>query len=83
MVAFYASLSRDRKPFLRARSGADIGRVNVLHCARARRHRDGAEFRHVRLPDRMPISNLLLTVLHRAGSPVQSIGDSTGECGEV
>ena len=35
------------------------------------------------LPDRTPISNLLLTVLRRAGVPVQSIGDSTGECGEV
>jgi hypothetical protein len=40
-------------------------------------------FRHVPLPDRTPMSNLLLTMLHRAGVPVQSIGDSTGQCGEV
>ncbi len=50
-------------------------------------------FRHLQLPDRTPMSNLLLTVLRRAGVPVQSIGDSpvpvhsiggsTGECGEV
>ena len=39
--------------------------------------------RHVRLPDRTPISNVLLTVLRRAGVPAQSIGDSTGECGEL
>ena len=39
--------------------------------------------RHVPLPDRTPISNVLLTVLRRAGVPVQSVGDSTGECGEV
>lgn len=35
---------------------------------------------HLRSPDRTPISNLLLTVLRRAGLPVDSIGDSTGEC---
>ncbi len=39
--------------------------------------------RRVPLPDRTPISNVLLTVLRRAGVPVQSVGDSTGECGEV
>ncbi len=36
--------------------------------------------RHVLLPDRTPISNLLLTVLRRAEVPVHSIGDSTGDC---
>jgi hypothetical protein len=40
-------------------------------------------FRHRQLPDRTPMSNLLLTVLRRAGVPVQSIGDSTRGCGEV
>ena len=39
--------------------------------------------RHLRYPDRTPLSNLLLTMLHRAGVPVESIGDSTGECAEV
>ena len=34
----------------------------------------------LRLPDRTPIANLLLTVLRRADVPVDSIGDSTGEC---
>ena len=38
---------------------------------------------HVRCPDRTPLSNLLLTMLRRAEVPVQSIGDSTGECAEV
>jgi hypothetical protein len=35
---------------------------------------------HLRYPDRTPISNLLLTMLHRAGVPAQSVGDSTCEC---
>jgi hypothetical protein len=35
---------------------------------------------HLRYPDRTPMSNLLLTVLRRAGVPLESIGDSTGEC---
>jgi hypothetical protein len=33
---------------------------------------------HVRYPDRTPQSNLLLTMLDRAGVPVESFGDSTG-----
>ena len=36
--------------------------------------------RHLQCPDRTPISNLLLTLLHRADVPVRSIGDSTGDC---
>ena len=39
--------------------------------------------RHLRYPDRTPLSNLLLTMLHRAGVPVPSIGDSTGECADI
>jgi hypothetical protein len=38
---------------------------------------------HVRCHDRTPLSNLLLTLLHRAGVPVTSIGDSTGECAGI
>jgi hypothetical protein len=38
---------------------------------------------HLRYPDRTPVSNLLVTVLNRAGVPVESLGDSTGECSEV
>jgi hypothetical protein len=38
---------------------------------------------HLRYPDRTPVSNLLVTVLNRAGVPVESIGDSTGEVTEV
>jgi hypothetical protein len=38
---------------------------------------------HLRYPDRTPISNLLLTLLHRAGVPLESVGDSTGECAEL
>jgi hypothetical protein len=38
---------------------------------------------HLRYPDRTPLSNLLLTLLHRAAVPVDSIGDSSGECAEL
>jgi hypothetical protein len=38
---------------------------------------------HVRYEDHTPIANLLLTLLLRAGVPVESIGDSTGELTEV
>ena len=43
-------------------------------------HRGG---QHLRYPDRTPMSNLLLTMLHRAGVAVQSVGDSTCECAEL
>ena len=35
---------------------------------------------HLQCPERTPIANVLLTMLRRAGVPVESIGDSTGEC---
>jgi hypothetical protein len=38
---------------------------------------------HVLYPDRTPMSNLLLTLLHRGGVALESIGDSTGECAEL
>ena len=38
---------------------------------------------HLRYPDRTPVSNLLLTVLQRAGVPLESLGDSTGALAEV
>jgi hypothetical protein len=38
---------------------------------------------HLRYPDRTPVSNLLVTVLARAGVPVESLGDSTGVFSEV
>jgi hypothetical protein len=39
--------------------------------------------RHVRYPDRTPISNLLFTLLDRAGVRVTTFGDSTGECAGI
>jgi len=38
---------------------------------------------HVRYPDRTPVANLVATLLRRAGVPVESLGDSTGEIAEV
>ena len=38
---------------------------------------------HVMYPDRTPHANLLVTLLERAGVPVEQVGDSTGELVEV
>ena len=38
---------------------------------------------HLRYPDHTPMSNLLVTMLQRAAVPVESVGDSTGECTEL
>jgi hypothetical protein len=38
---------------------------------------------HLRYPDRTPVANLMLTVLNRAGVPIEALGDSTGAFSEV
>jgi len=38
---------------------------------------------HIRYPDHTPISNLLITLLHRAGVPIEKLGDSTGDLMEI
>jgi hypothetical protein len=38
---------------------------------------------HLVYSDRTPLANLLFTLLLRAGVPVETIGDSTGELAEV
>ena len=38
---------------------------------------------HLRYPDRTPVTNLLATLLDRAGVPVERVGDSTGEISEI
>ena len=38
---------------------------------------------HLKYPDRTPVSNMLLTVLQRAGVPIETLGDSTGAFAEV
>ena len=35
--------------------------------------------RHIKYPDHTPMTNLLLTLLDKAGVPMESLGDSTGE----
>jgi hypothetical protein len=39
--------------------------------------------RHLRYPDHTPMSNLLLTVLDKAGVPMDNLGDSTGKMAEL
>ncbi len=39
--------------------------------------------RHVRYADRTPLANLHLTLLERAGVPIEKLGDSTGDFAEV
>ena len=38
---------------------------------------------HLRYPDHTPLANLHVTLLQRAGVPVEEVGDSTGELTEV
>ncbi len=38
---------------------------------------------HLKYPQNTPHANLLLTLLDRAGVPVEKIGDSTGTFAEV
>ena len=33
---------------------------------------------HIKQPDHTPMTNVLLTMLHKAGVPIESVGDSTG-----
>ena len=52
--------------------------------ARVRRRRRAIKGnQHLRYPDRTPLANLLLTLMLRAGVPVDNVGDSTGELTEV
>jgi hypothetical protein len=39
--------------------------------------------RHVRYPDHTPLSNLLLTVLHKAGVESDAVGDSNGAMADI
>jgi hypothetical protein len=39
--------------------------------------------RHLRLPDHTPMANLLLTLLDKAGVPMDNLGDSTGKMMEL
>jgi hypothetical protein len=38
---------------------------------------------HIKCPDHTPMTNLTLTVLHKADVPVESLGDSTGTIAEI
>jgi hypothetical protein len=38
---------------------------------------------HLRYPDHTPLANVLLTMLDRAGVPLDKIGDSNGKFAEV
>jgi hypothetical protein len=35
--------------------------------------------RHIRYPEKTPLTNLYLTMLQRAGVPAENVGDSTGQ----
>lgn len=38
---------------------------------------------HLRMPERTPHANILLTVMRKSGVPIDSVGDSTGEISEL
>ena len=39
--------------------------------------------RHIKYPDRTPMTNLLLTLLDKAGAPIDVLGDSTGKLADL
>jgi len=39
--------------------------------------------RHLKYPENTPMSNLLLSILHKAGVPEETVGDSTGPLAEL
>ena len=39
--------------------------------------------RHIKYPDRTPMTNLLLTLLDKAGVPLDALGDSTGKMADL
>jgi hypothetical protein len=53
---------------------------NVLLGGGAGRVKGGM---HLKYPDRTPMTNLVLTMLHKAGVPLDTLGDSTGTIAEV
>jgi hypothetical protein len=53
---------------------------NVLIGGARGRHNGG---QHVRETDHTPMTNLILTMLHKADVPVESLGDSTGTISEI
>jgi hypothetical protein len=38
---------------------------------------------HIKVPDQTPLANLLLTLLERAGVPMDKLGDSDGNISEL
>ena len=38
---------------------------------------------HLRYPDRTPLANLHLTLMQRAGIPVEAVGNSSGSLSEL
>ena len=59
----------------------------VRNADQMRAHRDGlrAKFRAVvgEFPDKTPLTNLYLSVLHKLGVPAEQIGNSTGTFAEL
>jgi hypothetical protein len=53
----------------------------VLVAGGASGHMKGG--RHLKYPDHTPMTNLLLTLLDKAGVPMDSLGDSTGKMSEL
>ena len=38
---------------------------------------------HINFKERTPLANVLLTILQRAGVPIEKVGDSTGAIAEI
>jgi hypothetical protein len=53
---------------------------NALIGGARGRHRGG---QHVKAEDHTPMTNLILTMLHKSDVPIESLGDSTGTISEI
>jgi hypothetical protein len=53
---------------------------NVLVGGGRGRHNGG---QHIKAVDHTPMTNLILTMLHKADVPVDALGDSTGTVAEI
>jgi hypothetical protein len=58
---------------------------NHFRCrtSSGRRFRPAEGNRHLRYPDHTPMTNLLLSVLDKAGVDLETLGDSTGKMAEL
>ena len=61
---------------VRGRGDADVSRANVIVVGSGAGAIRGG--RHLRYPEKTPMSNLMLTLMDKLGVKIDRLGDSTG-----